>query len=61
MEDPRIIELIGEASYEDLINAIEGIWHLDTKSCIIIFLTATHNYEEVPTWFTKEVELMRLY
>jgi hypothetical protein len=25
MEDPRIIELIGEASYEDLINAIEGI------------------------------------
>jgi hypothetical protein len=43
MEDPRMVELIGEASYEDLINAIEGIWHLDTKDCIVILLTATHN------------------
>jgi len=25
MNDPRIVELIGEANYEDLINAIEGI------------------------------------
>jgi hypothetical protein len=25
MNDPRIVELIGEATYEDLINAIEGI------------------------------------
>lgn len=25
MEDPRIIELLGESTYEDLINAIEGI------------------------------------
>jgi len=25
MNDPRIVELIGEATYEDLINTIEGI------------------------------------
>lgn len=25
LEDPRIVELIGDAAYEDLINAIEGI------------------------------------
>jgi len=26
MNDPRIIELLGDAAYEDLINTIEGIW-----------------------------------
>jgi len=30
--DPKIMELIGDEAYEDLINLIEGIWVLDTHN-----------------------------
>jgi hypothetical protein len=30
MKDPRITELLGDATYDDLVKAIQGIWVLDT-------------------------------
>jgi hypothetical protein len=27
LDNEKVIELLGDATYEDLINAIEGIWY----------------------------------
>jgi hypothetical protein len=37
LQNKEIEQLIANATYNDLLNAIEGIWHLDTKVCIVIF------------------------
>jgi hypothetical protein len=33
--DPRIMELLGDEAYDELINLIEGIWVLDTQHCML--------------------------
>jgi hypothetical protein len=35
MKNERIIQILGDQAFEDLLNAIEGIWHLDTKDYIV--------------------------
>jgi len=37
LENKQIEELIANATYNDLLNLIEGIWHLDTNRYIVIF------------------------
>jgi hypothetical protein len=32
LNNDKIIDILGEATYEDLINTIEGLWVLDTHN-----------------------------